>query len=208
MSHQVLTQEQQATTLANEFPEGDPFRAVHLPTTVARSWLRGLAEELIRMDDLIFRSLDGLIPALDNNDDFIGVWEEAVGIPDTCFSADPSGIPINTRWLHVIVKLAAMNIQTQSDFVALAARFETAVTVTPGFDYWTANGNFNTNPVGTVIDTAVKARFVIVIEFSVVDPLAFPFTFPIEFVGAESTILQCLYTKLKPANCDLHFTFV
>jgi len=203
MSYYVtLSKEEQTQTLANWFPQGRAFGTINQSDSLARNFLRGLAEELVRHDDIMFRTLEGLIPALDNNDDFILDWERVVGIPDACFSEDVTGLTIETRWLHVIVKLAGLNIQTQSDYVALAALFGVVVTVQPGKEVFDIEG------VSAEMPDLYTARFTIVITFDIADPLAFPYTFPITFAGTQSAIMECLFTKLRPANCQVLFRFI
>ncbi len=53
--------------------------------------------------------------------------------------------------------------------------------------------------------TVTGGPFNIRIGFTISINATFPMTFPIQFGDPIVGILECLYTKLKPANCDLTF---
>jgi hypothetical protein len=79
--------------------------------------------------------------------------------------------------------------------------FGVTITVNPGIEEITFPLTF---PV-VMFTTEQEARFTIVIRFTDEAPESFPLTFPFTFGSGEIAILECLFTKLKPANCDIIF---
>jgi len=126
---------------------------------------------------------------------FLDEWERAVGIPDDCFAVGDTN---ESRRHFILMKLAHMGIQTNLDFVNLAAEvFGLVVEVESGHISW---GLGNPHFFGS----EKESRFTIVITFQNSSE-AFPYTFPLPFGSGETAILECLYTKLKPANCNVLF---
>lgn len=173
----VRTLAEQAKSLANYLPGGDVFASKNDPTAVTGQFVTALANELFRVDEDIRLYRQNIIP--DETILFIDEWEKALGIPDDCF--DGLG-DIDTRRNRVLVKLASLGVQTDEDFVALALLFGHVVTVTQG-----------------------ASKFGIIITFTVVINNAFPLTFPFKFGDQTIGILECLFLKLRPANCIVTF---
>lgn len=130
--------------------------------------------------------------------DLIDTWEAEVGIPDSCFSKTGS---IEQRRNQVLTKLTA-HVQTDQDFVDLAAKLGVEVTVTPkvqgviGFPYlfpFTFDGT--------------EEFFTIVVDIIGWIPTGgFPYLFPFNFgFDQYSSQIQCLFDKLKPANCIIEY---
>lgn len=71
------------------------------------------------------------------------------------------------------------------------------------------NGSVDNVTVNGSLTAGSKPRFTIVVEFPASGTAEeFPLEFPIPFGNSTFTILQCLFTKLKPANCDIVFVFL
>ncbi len=72
-----------------------------------------------------------------------------------------------------------------------------------------ADNSFNGSVDNIVVNGSLAAgttpRFTIVVIFSEIEVPTFPLTFPIPFGDTSVGILECLFTKLKPANCDIVF---
>lgn len=64
----------------------------------------------------------------------------------------------------------------------------------------------NVSVKGSVVP-ASDARFTIVVKFPF-DGNKFPLEFPIFFGSDQFGIIKCLFTKLKPANCNIIFEFI
>lgn len=186
--------EQYADSLADYFPNGRLFISKRANDSNFRKLLRGIAYTLFDANGLLIEY--DILP--DETEKFLSEWESALGIPDDCFSGTGTN---NERRRDILVKLASLGIQTAQDFVDLAALFGLTVVVKGGI---TENSFPLTFPF-IFFDTDKEARFTIVIEFFVQGSSVFPFTFPFVFGSNEQAILECLFQKLKPANCNLIF---
>lgn len=191
------SKEEQADSLAAYLPGGRLFNAGKISGTNLRALLLGLSSEL--------RKAEGYLKTISNEYDisttqlFIDEWEEAVGIPDACFTGTGS---LDERIKHVLVKLASLGIQTESDFEELGTMLGVTVDITPGFDL---SSTFPATFPFIFFDSTKQARFTIVVDFTVSAAAKFPLTFPFTFGDADIATLECLFNKLKPANCSLLF---
>ena len=193
------TLNEQTKSLADYYPSGDPFISKNISNFVLHNLLRGLSEENIRAEGY-FKSLQSdYIP--DDTDIFLEEWESALGIPDDCFSIE---IPREERKLNVLVKLASLGVQTVDDFENLAALYGVSVTVKPGVE--AAGMDFPLTFPHTFGIDITNPRFTIVVEFT--GGSSFPLTFPHTFGDDIQGLLECLYNKLRPANCEVLFVQV
>ena len=183
-------------SLAAYMPGGDLFASKSVQDSNFRKLLRGMAGELFRANGLLGEYNDNIIP--DTTVKFIDEWESALGIPDDCFSGTGS---LDDRRRDVLVKLASLGVQTAQDFIDLAETFGVTVTVNGGYDEIAFPLVF---PV-VMFATNTEARFTIVVRFNVTAANKFPLTFPFTFGDDDIAILECLFTKLKPANCNIIF---
>lgn len=188
--------EQYTDSLADYLPGGLLFASRSVQDSNFRKLLRGMSGELFRSNGLLKEYCEQIIP--DETVKFISEWESALGIPDDCFSGAGT---LTERRRDVLTKLAALGVQTQQDFIDLAATFGVAITINGGIREITFPLTF---PV-VMFTTEKDARFTIVVRFTVQAANKFPLTFPITFGSGEIAILECLFTKLKPANCDIIF---
>lgn len=183
-------------SLAAYLPGGRLFTAKSVDGTVLRRLLFGLATELLRSNDLIEEYCSEILP--DETVKFIAEWESALGIPDDCFLATGT---IDERRRDILVKFAASGVQSKADFEELALRFGIEVVVESG----SKSGTFPLEFPAILFDSSKQARFTIVVNFEILDSSRFTLVFPFVFGGNEIAILQCLFSKLKPANCALIF---
>lgn len=195
------TVEQQTETLASFLPGGKPFLAKRLPQTTLYKLLYGLAVETARaeglLNDLTYEHEIGQTSLL------ISRWEAALGIPDDCFSIEGS---LEQRRKNVLLKLGGLGLQTEADFIDLAAVFGMQITIEKGAAY--SFFPFNTLFPIEFVDCPATARFTWRIRLSSVTPACiFPFNnlFPVCFSDGFGTIVECFFNKLKPANTDLIF---
>ena len=131
---------------------------------------------------------------------FLDEWESAVGIPDDCFTGQGTN---DERRRDILTKLASLGIQTAQDFEDLAEIFGVDVIVLGGAESGSVFPLIF--PVIVFFNSAKEARFTIIVTFILEAANEFPLTFPIQFGSDEIAILECLFTKLKPANCDIIF---
>jgi hypothetical protein len=192
----VLTKSQQALTIANYLPGGSVFGAAKVTGTNIRNLLLAFANELLQADFLISKFRIDIVP--DETEHFIDEWEKAVGIPDSCF--DGSGTDIERR-LAIVVKLASLGIQTDSDFITLAAKFGLVVTVESG----AVHGTFPYELPIKIYATEKIARFTIIVRPLTIIGETFIYTFPLTFGTKTLGIVLCIFDKVKPANVDVVF---
>lgn len=193
--------EDSTDSLVSFLPGGRPFLAARLSNTKLRSLLTGLATELLRVDGTtneIGREHD-----ITATTQLIEEWERALGIPDSCFSGTGD---LATRREHVRIKLAAMGLQSEQDFIDLAALFGYTVQITAGAD----RGLFPFILAFPIFFFAAPqdARYTQIVTIATTDtPNVFALDFPIRFGSSITNIIQCLMSKLVPANVNLVFEY-
>lgn len=186
IENKILEEVQQS--LAAYLPGGPLWESAMIPDTNLNAVLAGSSGLLL--DSEIFHHIynSEFIPSSAGTS-FLENWEQAVSIPDECFPG-PSQIDRAVRRLHVLVKLASLGVQTSADFVRLADILGfVGTTVTSG------------------IDEAIpepEGQFTIVVKLAD-EGIGFPFRFPFRFISNQVTIVECLFTKLKPDNCAIQF---
>lgn len=192
--------DQYTNSLSQYVPNDRLFASKSIKNSNFRNFLRGLSWELFRVNGLIKEYSDEILP--DRTIKFIEEWEAALGIPDDCFKTNISN---DRRSLNILVKLASLGVQTNSDFVSLAALFDTVVFIR------TDAPNLHVFPFIFPITFSVgdlEARHTIIIQFVSGPGIPlFPLTFPIPFSDEISILLECLYRKLAPANCAVIFEY-
>ncbi len=172
-----------AQSISNHMPGGILFSAKNLVDSNLYNLILGSAVEFKKAYRYLFDFVDNTIP--DRTVLLLEEWEKAVGIPDDCFPATGTTAE---RSNHVLVKLAALGVQTEQDFIDLADVFGISVSVSNGADD-VAPGAPNLTDMFTLIITLNSGG------------PTFPFTFPIPFGNDTQAIITCLFTNLKPANC-------
>lgn len=176
--------------LAAYMPDGDLFAAKHIADSNFRQLLRGITYELFDAQGYLCDLEEQYFP--DATESFLSEWEQALGIPDDCFSGTGD---VLERRRDIVVKLAALGIQTAEDFRQLAEVFGEVIAVVPGSEY--------TNyPLPVPADD--QKRYYIIIEFTPATG-GFPYTFPFTFGSDAIRILECLFVSLAPANCRVLF---
>jgi len=183
-------------SLADYLPGGPLFASANVSDSNFRKLLRGMAGELFATNGLLKEYSEQIIP--DQTTKFIEEWESALGIPDSCLKGDGT---LTERRRDILTKLASLGVQTAQDFVDLAETFDVNVTINSGIDEIIFPLVF---PV-VMFNTEKEARFTIVVRFTDQAANRFPLVFPFIFGSGELAILECLFTRLKPSNCDIIF---
>jgi len=193
MTTRVKTLAEQARALASFLPGGKHFEAKNLQGSNVQKLISGFSQELLIADGYIREYSKEIIP--DQTVQFIEEWESAVGIPDDCFYIAGT---ISERRNNVLVKLAALGVKTVDDFEALATALGLTVTVAP-------MGESSLFPLTLpfILTDVATTKYTIVVSFEVGTPNVFPLTFPISFGDSIIQVMECLFRKLKPANCDI-----
>ena len=194
------TIDQHVKALSDYHPGGPIFEGKADVNSTLYKLIKGLSGEFIRVEETLKSLQEDYIP--DKTQNFIPDWQRALGIPDDCFSGEGTNEE-NRR--EILAKLASLGVQTEADFQNLAAIFGVTVNIIPGG----ASGAGATFPMTfpfSMLGTPEEARFTIIVEFVLAN--TFPFTFPFEFGSDIIATLECLYNKLKPANCQVIFTAI
>lgn len=183
------TIDEMIASMAAYLPGGEMFIAAQIAGTNQYDLLRGIGFALLDAENFVKVYNAEFIP--DATSAFVEEWESALGIPDDCFPGS-SESDLSIRKSHILIKLASLGVQTGDDFVNLASILGFPdTTVTPG--------------VNAGITPLSEARFTIVVAFPAPSETIFPIDFPIPFGSTQFSILECLFTKLKPANCVIQF---
>lgn len=196
--------EEQTSALARFMPLGKLWRAFRIESTISSKLLRGIAHEMVRIDDTIRLLESEMLP--DTTTMFLDEWERAVGIPDSYGCLKGTGT-IAERRDRVLVKLASLGVQTASDFVDLAAVFGVVVTIQGGA-YYALHMAAYTPPSHTpYIDLTddKTARHTIVVEFGIEEGNTYPLEYPYLFGSSGLSLLECIFDRVKPANCQTYF---
>jgi len=189
-------QTEHANILSNYLPGGEVFGGKSDNDSNLHKLLFGIAEQYRLVEEkieLTCREYDPITTV-----DFLKEWESALGIPDECFDAKGT---VTERRRDVNVKFLADTAVTNQDFVDIAALYGITVTIKSGLS------DLDAFPLQFPITfpNIKTARFTMIVEFTVDDPLRFTFTFPIPFGEANIETLKCLFRKLAPANVDVIF---
>lgn len=193
MSFTEHTRDQHANSIADYLPNGPLFRAKKLEDSQLRDLLYGLARQILIAEGKLIQTQDEL--DINTAEDLIEEWESQLGIPDECFLGDGD---LEERRQHVLIKLNS-SVQTEQDFVDLAAALGIPVTISSGIEF----SVFPLTFPFLFFDSQKQARFTMIVDFNVGASNEFPQTFPITFDDKGTTIVRCLFDKLKPANVNI-----
>ena len=188
----------EARLLAAHTPDGHAWVAKNIPETNMNKLIIGLAGTYFRLSILMGEVADEI--DINQTVSLIKEWEISVGIPDSCI---PNSGSLSKRREFVLNKLTNFGgVQTKDDFVRVAQIL--------GFTAVIKNGvEFGVFPLGFPIEfyaSKSEASHTIIVEL-VEERSVFPLAFPIQFTSGISGILQCLFRKLAPANCQIIFRY-
>ena len=178
---EILTQ-----SLANLMPNGKAFEAKNISESKMRALLLGLSQETRRATASIYSLAANFIPNL--SDSYIEIWEKFLGIPDDC-------IPINQteeqRRLHIIIKLAYLNLYSIDDYYKLAKLLGVEIV------------SYNNSTFGSITITILNqpdSKFPLLFDPSI--ELTYG---AFVFGSSRQGIFQCLVQKYKPAHVEVIF---
>ena len=123
MTIKSFTKEQHTDVLASFVPPGRSYGASVVEDSGLRRYLGASSNEFKRLQDLFSTFLEQLDPSTTEN--FITEWENAIGIPDSCI---PVAATDAERRDNIVLKLNALSVQTEQDFIELAATFGFTIT--------------------------------------------------------------------------------
>ena len=157
-------------SLAAYLPGGILFAIKSYQNSNFRKLLRGIAGELFRANGLLSDYNKEIYP--DTTERFLVEWESALAL------SPGSGATDEDRRRDILVRLASSGVQTDQDFIDLAAVFGIPITIV---------GNTYTITVGVELPLSET----------------FPMSFGLNFGSAEIELLRGLFENLIPANCEL-----
>jgi uncharacterized protein YmfQ (DUF2313 family) len=191
--------QEQAATLAKFLPEGKVWRAKNEKESNLYKLLLGFGGELLR----VHQSIDELMCnyLISESAQFLPEWEKMVGIPDSCFKGTGTD---EERVRDVLIKLASLNVITEADWEALCALYGVSnCFIRNGIFYHTWDWVW---PHIWFPNERV-ARFHLVIRLpESFKPSTWPWTWDHPW-GRDSTVLQCIMQKIKPADTKLIFIY-
>lgn len=201
-----LSIDEHVAALAANLPSGRVWTPKLLTGSNLNKLLRGFAPTFWRIDEILERYVQQNVPT--ETEDYLAEWEDALGLPDVC-------IPLETetakRQRNIEIKLAQLaGVQTKEDFEYLASLFGLTVSVNAGIDHVSvADGGYGLfTPVFDVpadFATVAVARRTIVVVETLPAATLFPYSFPLPFSTGEQLQMRCLFSKLKPAHCQIVF---
>ena len=192
------TKQQQASSIANYAPSDCTMSNLRDSDTNYGKFALGLGQQLVKFEDMINLMTNEFGPDLAFY--LLEEWERMLAIPDECFKINTT---VAQRQKNALVKLAAMNAQTSSEFERTALLLGFTVEVLAGID--AINPPFDL--IIPEITSDQDARNSIVVLFSDTEALEdeFPYTFPIRFGGPFLGVMQCVLTRMKPATSQIIF---
>ena len=188
------TKEEHTNALAQYLPNGRLFEAKNINDSNFRQLLRGLAGELFTAEGYLVTLEQEYFP--DTTVLFIEEWEQALGIPDSCFSGTGD---LDERRRDIVVKLASLGVQTVNDFVNLADTFGKTITITYPAESPYPPYDIPYTPVGFP-----EARFIMIVSGENIVTAVPPYDIPL-FLSTGETVLECLFNKLIPSNTKVIF---
>jgi uncharacterized protein YmfQ (DUF2313 family) len=196
------TQEQHRKSLADYLPIGKLFVGKNVGETNLFKLLMGLAAECFRAENNINLVADEY--DIETTTLLIEQWESALGLPDDCMN---NTTDLEIRRQQVLAKFT-LSIDTAESFIELVRIF--------GFDIEIVTGkSVGVYPLPypwLYFDSSKTARFTIIVRLAEsIKPSVYPFTstlYPWPYSTAETNIIECLLTHVKPANCNIIFQYV
>jgi len=188
----------QADMLARHMPEGQVWENKFNTDSNLGKLILGLSCEYLRLSYLIENVVNEIDIKKTNN--LINEWQESVGIPDSCIDGEGS---LEEKRQDVILKINSYGgIQTAQDFVDLAELLGFTAVVSNGVKH----GIFPLAFPIRFFDSRKTAVHTILVDLEEVREV-FPITFPIPFTSNVTGLIQCLFKKLVPANCQVIFRY-
>lgn len=197
------SQDNQAQLLGSHLPVGRIWDNALNPDSNIYSLLMGLSLEFFRFELLIKILADDI--DIEQTIDLIEEWEASVGIPDDCLYRNKD---LSTRRQQVLQKFSNLGgVQTAADLERVAAIFGYDLTVYPAS---TANTLFPMTFPFRFFESAKAAHHTIIVELSeeLAQAPTFPYIFPVVFADALPSFIECIFSRLVPANVRVLFRIV
>ena len=197
------TQEEMQRVLAAYVPDGNALVAKNFADKNIYKVLFWMSGEAVRFEsllNLIYNEYDIATTTL-----LIEEWENAVGIPDDCFSRNVS---LAQRRIQVLVKFA-LKADTRQSFIDIAALF--------GIECTIENATIVTYPFSTDLypwpyTSHLWASCTLYVNLPAdLDKNIYPFSithYPWPYGSNNQNIITCFFNKIKQATCQLIFRYI
>ena len=200
MTLDLSPKDKQAHTrmLARHLPDGKVWENKFNSDSNIGKLIVGLACEYLRLSYII----DNFLTEMDINqtNDLIKEWQVSVGIPTDCIGV---GGTLEEQRRNILLQINNYNgIQTAQSFVDLAALFGFSAVVTNGVH----NGTFPLAFPIRFFDNRKAAVHTILVDLEE-SRFVFPLAFPLPFSSGVTGLIECLFNKLKPANCQILYRY-
>lgn len=191
---------QETDASVSYLPGGKPTQACGIDGSNLRGLFQGISQEWVRLDELVNEASFELDPFTTTK--LIEEWEDAVGIPDDCFTVE--GIDIEQRQRQVIAKLAGDGTVTQADFERIGAILGFDIKVFAGGELDTFDYTF---PI--IFKSPRARRFTMTVVINVIPGTneTFDYIFPFVFGLTTTQALECYIRKLAPSNVLVEFIY-
>lgn len=187
----------QASLIAAHLPIGGVFEAAHEEDTTFRALLEGIGVEYFRTEENIFDVCQEMDPQV--TDDLLPEWERSVGIPDDCFSTSGD---VDRRIQAVLLKLGGFRVQTEQDFIDIAALLGQTIEIEPG----AVSGAYPMSYPGIYLGGVKGARFTMIVHFPDAENTNYPQEYPVPY-GVATGIVECVITHAVSSTVNVIFSY-
>lgn len=175
--------------LAKYMPNGKTFVSKYTLESNLREFLKSIATTHQYTDEVIDGILNDYNILTTENEEFLTLWENAVGIPDDIFDIETL---IETRRQNILAKLFIRKANTISDYIYIAERIlNKKVRITPGDSVKYPPYEIPFYPVGD------DSSFIVIVWG---DNIAGYPPYDVPFTPGGKTKLELLFDKIKPIN--------
>ncbi len=189
--------EDQPGLLAAHLPIGGVFDAAHESGTNFRALIEGLGGEYFRAEENIFDVCEEMDPQV--TDDLLPEWERSVGIPDDCFSTAGD---FDRRRQAVLLKVGGFRVQTEQDFIDLAAILGQTIEIEAGAE----SGAYPMRYPARYLGGAKGARFTMIVHFPNSENINYPQEYPVPY-GIGTGIVECVILHAAPSTVTVIFSY-
>ena len=195
----IFSLEDHRLALSDYLPDGRTFEAKNIEGSNVKQLTEGLSGQNKAAQDFICTLENEYIPDITTL--FLDEWEQALGIPDDCFAGTGTD---DDRRRDILTKLSALGAQTVEDFENVAEILGVEVEIFSGIDGIMVLPF--TLGASIFFGDITSARYTIFVNITLPD--RFTYIFPIKFGSEVISLLECLFNKMKPANCQVLFSGV
>lgn len=201
------TQETFRKALADNLPQGEAYKAKNIVDAVLYKLIFGLAKCYLELDQRADDLINEMFPQ--TVVESIDEWETEYGLPEDC--NNDIELSFSERQLALLAKFASLGGQTPSYYVDIAANLGFTITVTE-FD----GARYGRDTYGDVTGTRyahTTAPHVWYVDVLGIETIYATYsidrytTTQYSKLGIDTSVLECLINKLKPAHSEVVFFY-